>query len=1598
MAEINIDAWSKDPEFIALPEENRKNIYNNFFDSKLADNEFNNLTAHKKSVIKNNFFNAYGHQQDPQVDEGYLLPTESLPKQSFSRDSQAYDVPIEQPVMNVVQPIQDIVKPETRPDNVADIGNEMFSETEQDTPKDKLDFFPIEEGLSLRQDNRKESFIDKLVKKVKDTTRISPARAANIIALSEVPYKVSKEESRKTGTPEGDYKISISDASKNYNELTKDLRDQPTDLEFYEGLMTAALVPIAIAKPVQFLAGMSTFMGVSEAENYLTSRIEEGGYTPLEGKQFSDLAPNDLNENTKTALGLLEIVGKASISGIIGKVGGDLWAKLPVRQRGIISAQVYEDITFKNKTVGESVRERIKKAKKDGRYEDQIKQEVDTFVREKQEAVKPETKKPLVKTETPKAETTTEIKQTEMTPEIIEAIPDPVVRAFAKDRLSTKPKIVQDIQDPLVASLIKETPKKAKEPVIETEEIKTPDNNVKIKKEYVIEKGYPKETITGQKNKMVSVIDEAIENAPIKKDSMEQKVTFKKQNPTRANILFNNVLNDQYYLKRESGTWSLYESRGGLVPKKLKEIGSLKEAKLYTDAKFNGKLEQDGTITFKSEDKTFEYKVPNSKYNLENFKTSVTKSKGVMYSIDESIPMPQAKPSKPLTTQEQKKRAEKKIATKEKQLAIEDATAEKQAVHAMIRKRRFDLNLEAYKTNLFTNTIERSTTKQQREALPFFIEGTEVPKKLNRPDLENIANDNKELMTSIKKQVQDHFTKGFKEMQTHVPDMSAEEIENYVTHIWDIPRKRRAEVTNWFTTNNRFLKQRYIDTLYKGIDELGLKPKTLDITDIIRIHDAVSNRAIQNAKFVKSIKGLKREGVSLVERADLAPADWVLFDHPALRKTMVIPGELKKGEKVSQELQDILTEMGVAIGRRISPTIFGKPNNKLGQYKYGEPPEVSFQRFMSNKTIAHEIGHHIDTTMGLGESFLNRHKTELYKLNEKRIKSMPDKRKYTESPEEQIAEAFAFLFTDPKMMKKVAPTAMADMLERLKQDTVMSKLVDFNFEKNAKNLIEEQLNTMLKQPVKVHPDLAKPLRVVFENTDSSAIMEAYDTIAGLLKKTNLTISLFHHLALGETGVATTSLGTVANIYFNPAKIYNALYKGEYDVFKKQAIAKDAVIHGVQFGATADIPTARIQEQLNTIATKTKNVPLASQITKFVASANEKWDKVLWDYLHDTLKLYAYESLALKIDPTKSIRKQKETVAQFINDTFGGQNWDALMISPKQVQFMTRVLLSADWTTSTMRQALAPTGFGSIHRETRGLRRKLGAMFWAKAIIYFGGGINMLNLTFREWDKKKNPKYYKNKKTLLDNTMYGNAIGHKTHLFVGRYEDGRERYIRWGKQFRELPEMIFDDTGFSPISASVKKILGKANPNLQLISKIATGHSLSGFKDDDIYGKKGWDWTYGVAKTLFKAPLPFSSRTIFNKNKEFHLTDVAMPSSAGMSRYKSIELFKVAITKKDDRFLKEVYQDALENNLPAYTLFNAAITSLKAEETKSYNSDIKTIGDLKQKLKTARSEEDIRRISGKLKRFIKESNDKFAGLALLKKAELESKIYNLEKGE
>ena len=458
-------------------------------------------------------------------------------------------------------------------------------------------------------------------------------------------------------------------------------------------------------------------------------------------------------------------------------------------------------------------------------------------------------------------------------------------------------------------------------------------------------------------------------------------------------------------------------------------------------------------------------------------------------------------------------------------------------------------------------------------------------------------------------------------------------------------------------------------------------------------------------------------------------------------------------------------------------------------------------------------------------------------------------------------------------------------------------------------------------------------------------------------------------------------------------MWKGITKKGTPAFQNPELTRRAIQEGnIQIGASRDFDVGRIQRDLQKLFEASKGIPGAQQATWALKEFNKAWDRALWEYLHDGFKIYGFEHLANKHNKAKMTDKQyKETmheVGQLVNDTYGGQNYDVLGISPVQQRVARAFLLSPDWTLSTIRQALAPTGVGALYKNNNfwklggknpvNARRRHGTAFWIKAAVQYGVMINLLNVVSRKNDIKENPELYSDEeRAMLDVnikdidisnpnelnayleklrkfSMAGNTLGHKTHLFDGRYEDGSERYVRWGKQFREFPELLFDDEGLSFPKPVLKKLGGKANPLLQLNVQAFTGKTLSGYENYDMRDKKGWEYTKGLMLTIAKSALPYSSGNFFRDDKQWRPLDIMMPASKGMSGYQAERLFFKGITAQDSAYVAEVYHGAVRNNLDAYSLFETAM----GRHDRTMNASDKALGkDIKELEKQMKAETD-----------------------------------------
>lgn len=455
---------------------------------------------------------------------------------------------------------------------------------------------------------------------------------------------------------------------------------------------------------------------------------------------------------------------------------------------------------------------------------------------------------------------------------------------------------------------------------------------------------------------------------------------------------------------------------------------------------------------------------------------------------------------------------------------------------------------------------------------------------------------------------------------------------------------------------------------------------------------------------------------------------------------------------------------------------------------------------------------------------------------------------------------------------------------------------------------------------------------------------------------------------------------------------------------------------------------KVQEKLKdgngisgTVAVATMPLKVATQMLSLI---NKGMDRALWDFLHDGLKLATYR---MRADKTKARAKAKgwtdeqlskalDEDGQFVNDMFGGQHWDVLGASHRTLRYAGRVLLSPDWNASTTRHFLALTGYGSVwneatwknfkeyykrlyHKELtpedegRRARQVSSLLCYGLGFMVFYEAIaNGINAAFRALDEEKerkkaeelrktNPNYrspyelaYPDGMKWYDYLMRGNSLGQQSKIFMGRYADGTEMYIRHGKQFREVPEYLFNHKGELEFPGPmVQRMIGKANPMVRMtlddinyLSDFQASHA-----DQEIQRKYGKTIGLLYKDALYWAPFLIPSQ----ENKEFKAVDFFFPSSKGFSPWKAQSYFKDFILSGDMEGVVMTYQSCERNGIDPEEQIKAAIGSVKALESAEMKDGITSLQVASERFDEAKSITEKKKMRQKMKKFLSQSDYK-----------------------
>lgn len=155
----------------------------------------------------------------------------------------------------------------------------------------------------------------------------------------------------------------------------------------------------------------------------------------------------------------------------------------------------------------------------------------------------------------------------------------------------------------------------------------------------------------------------------------------------------------------------------------------------------------------------------------------------------------------------------------------------------------------------------------------------------------------------------------------------------------------------------------------------------------------------------------------------------------------------------------------------------------------------------------------------------------------------------------------------------------------------------------------------------------------------------YDIAAGTMKKINLSMSFFHHGALTETAVAMMGPQEFMRVLVKKM-MHDIAVNKELPAFNDPEAARDAISHFVVLGATQDYATKEvllITERIKKMAEGLRGLEEAAAIADFI---NKGMDTVLWDWLHDGYKIYAFKRLQTRYVQRLS-REKTVTVGLYI---------------------------------------------------------------------------------------------------------------------------------------------------------------------------------------------------------------------------------------------------------------------------------------------------------------------------------------------------------------
>ena len=529
---------------------------------------------------------------------------------------------------------------------------------------------------------------------------------------------------------------------------------------------------------------------------------------------------------------------------------------------------------------------------------------------------------------------------------------------------------------------------------------------------------------------------------------------------------------------------------------------------------------------------------------------------------------------------------------------------------------------------------------------------------------------------------------------------------------------------------------------------------------------------------------------------------------------------------------------------------------------------------------------------------------------------------------------------------------------------------------------EKQVVQLWYRKAKVHPDFAPAMKMILDRPFSGDALKTWLRVGAHAKRAALIWSLFHFGNLTESA------------QFALARTYNPLRgivtKKEGSRFgldwtfqeglrrmKDPDRLEDAIFHGLVVDPVHDAQLTIVHRDLMKLEKRVQKIPVLKQAMKAFRWYNVKFDRALWAKYYTGLKFYTYEAIVEEMmrglpdgkPVTPEISKAlKEEIAKFVNDAYGGQEWESMAwASPKVQQLLVGTWLAPDYTISnlkiasnwglSMRRETSEAGTEAVRKvRLNPVRTRQAFLYWRNAaanlvighaimqaavMAAFGDedqGDKMLN-----WENEKGKKFDVDVTPIIRKLVNAPGPAGRFLREHHRYREGQRYYTHFGKQAREVWHWINN-----PWKTGRQKL----HPVVQMAGEQIWGSSGDGFDMPWVeQGLKGWETVPERGKALGEKFIPFSFR-----GNNFFFTS---PMSKGMTNWKAGVALERALQEYADPGLfvkaKEVagmrdptpeYVEALDtlvedildaadrNNLDSEKILSRAITSVRS----SYYTD------------------------------------------------------------